>query len=92
MRAASNSTCAVSVAKLTSAVTPGARFSTFSIRTAQAAQVLPREVRVEEIPGLVGLLEAACFVVIAYLTGMRTGEVLALEAAAQALIADSPES
>lgn len=48
--------------------------------TTQAAQILPREVRVEEIPALVGLLEAACFVVIAYLTGMRTGEVLALEA------------
>lgn len=48
--------------------------------TAQAAQILPREVRVEEIPALIGLLEAACFTVIAYLTGMRTGEVLALEA------------
>ena len=46
----------------------------------EAAQILPDAVRADEILALVGLLEAACFVVIAYLTGMRTGEVLALEA------------
>ncbi len=38
---ASNSTRAVSVAKLTAARTPSARFSTFSIRAAHAAQVIP---------------------------------------------------
>lgn len=47
---------------------------------AQAAQILPNAVMADEILSLVGLLEAACFVVIAYLTGMRTGEVLALQA------------
>src|SRR5262245_44810541 len=34
-------TAAVSVAKLTAAVAPGTRFRTFSMRTAQAAQVMP---------------------------------------------------
>src|SRR6266496_158415 len=38
---ASNSTRAVSVAKLTAARTPSARFNTFSIRAAHAAQVIP---------------------------------------------------
>ncbi|WP_375424190.1 hypothetical protein [uncultured Friedmanniella sp.] len=47
---------------------------------AEAAQILPAAVMVDEILTLVSLLEAACFIVIAYLTGMRTGEVLALEA------------
>lgn len=44
------------------------------------AQVLPATVDLRDIPALVGLLEAACFVVIAYLTGMRVGEAMALEA------------
>lgn len=44
-----------------------------------AAKVLPEAIDLRDIPTLVGLLEAACFVVITYLTGMRVGEVMALE-------------
>ena len=45
-----------------------------------SAGVLPRSIPVVRIPYYVDLLEAACFIVVAYLTGMRPGEVLALEA------------
>ena len=41
MSAAGKETCAVSVAKLTVAVTPSSRFSFRSIRAAQDAQVMP---------------------------------------------------
>lgn len=42
--------------------------------------LLPDTIEITAIPALVGLLRAAAFVVIAYLTGMRPGEVLALRA------------
>ena len=38
---AGKDTCAVSVAKLTAAVTPSSLFSFFSIRAAHEAQVIP---------------------------------------------------
>ena len=43
--AALNRTCADSVAKFTAACVAGRRFSTFSMRTAQAAQVMPSSAR-----------------------------------------------
>lgn len=46
----------------------------------EASRILPARVNLRELPALAGLLEAACFIVIGYLTGMRVGEVMALEA------------
>src|SRR6185436_14617425 len=52
---ASPSTCAISVARLTlAAATPGTRFSTRSIRPAQAAQVMPVTPTVKWRPGPAG--------------------------------------
>jgi hypothetical protein len=41
VNAGSKRTCARSTAKFTCAVAPGRRFSTFSMRAAQATQVMP---------------------------------------------------
>lgn len=41
--------------------------------------LMPDEIPLTEIPTYALLLRSACFVVVTYLTGMRTGEALALE-------------
>jgi len=45
----------------------------------RVTNLVPAEIPLDAIQSLVRLVEASCFVVIAYLTGMRPGEVLALE-------------
>lgn len=46
--------------------------------------LLPGSVPLADLPTYLNLLRAACFVVVSYLTGMRPGEVLALESGSMA--------